>query len=96
MATICFYDHFLTPSQNEKPQSVDTSGLFYELSTSRAMRSGNEVFDVKKEGLGRLPLAIPSISSILLFNSDEVRKLENSWKVARAGSFVFANVSLFT
>ena len=54
---------------------ADTSVLFTSLTTARLMRSEHEsAFNEEQElaeGLGRLPSYLPSISSVLLFNSDE-------------------------
>lgn len=53
------------------PAAVDTSEMFYDLSTTRAAEIDHEKDDEMKEGLGRLPDQLASITSILLFNSDE-------------------------
>ena len=50
--------------------ATDTSALFAHLSKARLTRT-EHVTDEAAEGLGRLPSYLPSISSILLFNSDE-------------------------
>ena len=49
--------------------ATDTSALFSHLSKARLTRT-EHVTDEAAEGLGRLPSYLPSISSILLFNSD--------------------------
>ena len=49
---------------------TDTSALFTALSKARLTRT-EHVTDEAAEGLGRLPAYLPSISSVLLFNSDE-------------------------
>ena len=49
--------------------ATDTSALFAHLSRARLHRT-EYVTDEVAEGLGRLPAYLPSISSILLFNSD--------------------------
>ena len=49
---------------------TDTSALFTALSRARLTRT-EHVTDEAAEGLGRLPAYLPSISSVLLFNSDE-------------------------
>ena len=48
----------------------DTSGLFTVLSKARLTRT-EHVSDEAAEGLGRLPAYLPSVSSVLLFNSDQ-------------------------
>ena len=50
--------------------ATDTSNLFASLSKARLTRT-EHVTDEAAEGLGRLPAYLPSISSILLFNSDD-------------------------
>lgn len=54
---------------------ADTSVLYTSLTTARLLRAEHEsAFNEEQElaeGLGRLPAYLPSISSVLLFNSDE-------------------------
>ncbi|MDO9334462.1 MAG: hypothetical protein Q7T57_08080, partial [Dehalococcoidales bacterium] len=53
---------------------ADTSALFASLTGARLMRAEHAQADEETEiaeGLGRLPAYLPSISSVLLFNSDE-------------------------
>jgi len=54
----------------QSAQPTDTANLFTSLSAARVTRT-EKVTDELTEGLGRLPSYLPSISSILLFNSDE-------------------------
>lgn len=54
--------------------AADTSALFSQLTNARLTRSEHATADEETElaeGLGRLPAYLPSISSVLLFNSDE-------------------------
>ena len=63
--------HFIPrPDRFIAAQPTDTSALFSALSKARLTRT-EHVTDEAAEGLGRLPAYLPSISSILLFNSDE-------------------------
>lgn len=53
---------------------ADTSAIYTSLTTARLMRTEHGQTDEETEiaeGLGRLPSYLPSISSVLLFNSDE-------------------------
>ena len=54
---------------------ADTSVLYTSLTTARLLRAEHESgFNEEQElaeGLGRLPAYLPSVSSVLLFNSDE-------------------------
>jgi WAS family protein 1 len=69
------YTYKLTArSREQRPSNVDTSELFHDLMTAHAQRTekgelqGNEL---GLEGLGRLPSNLPSVSGIILFNSQE-------------------------
>lgn len=60
--------------RSERATNVDTSGLFHEFMTAHAVRTEKtelEGASEEQEGLGRLPANLPSVSSILLFNSSE-------------------------
>eukprot|EP00823_Brevimastigomonas_motovehiculus_P007198 TRINITY_DN619_c5_g1_i1.p1 TRINITY_DN619_c5_g1~~TRINITY_DN619_c5_g1_i1.p1 ORF type:complete len:562 (+),score=177.50 TRINITY_DN619_c5_g1_i1:102-1787(+) len=64
----------LTQSQRHVEQKpCDTTDLFMELTQNSAVRRQKEKLETElsREGLGRLPAQLPSISSVLLFNSDE-------------------------
>lgn len=58
-----------------KESNVDTKKLLHEVISSRvsshADHDQEEDTQTQKEGLGRLPAYLPSVSSALLFNSDE-------------------------
>lgn len=57
--------------RNAVAKEINTNALFDELSMARAQHIDHENDDQQKEGLGRLPTYLPSVSSILLFNSSE-------------------------
>lgn len=63
--------NFAKAQRSEHTKHVDTTELFYELARARAAHIDHEMDAQSKEGLGRLPTYLPSVSSILLFNSDE-------------------------
>ncbi len=63
----------LTAQQRrEQPKQVDTTDLFISITQEHKSRAnGKGDLSNHQEGLGRLPSYLPSINSVLLFNTDE-------------------------